>query len=126
MARPGRRPIANYRNLNPASTSKTTTSLRPPLGEPRPRLSLWPVGTNNLQPGARTGVDRETKAVQLYDRGHQIQAKTHARRVAHLVGAVETPEHGLAFRFTDAVAGVGHAHDGFAIASQQFNGHFPV
>jgi hypothetical protein len=41
-------------------------------------------------------VDRETKAVKLYDRGHQIKTKAHARGASDLVGAIETSQHGLA------------------------------
>src|SRR6202040_564287 len=38
------------------------------------------VGTNDLQPTALAGVDHETKAMQLDDRGYQVQAKAHPRR----------------------------------------------
>jgi hypothetical protein len=50
-----------------------------------------PVGANDLDPAAGSGVYREPKAVQVYNRSHQIEAKTHARRVSHLVRTIEAP-----------------------------------
>src|ERR1700710_1542417 len=78
---------------------------------------LLAVGTNNLQPAARAGVDRETKAVQLYDRGHQIEAEAHARRVSYLVGTIEAPQYRFALLFADAAAGIRDADDGFVVAA---------
>src|SRR5260221_4889404 len=105
--------------LTPAPNSKETPRfVRVRRGR---AFSLLLVGTNNLQPAALAGVDHETKAVQPYDRGHQIQAKAHPRRTPDLVGAVETPQHSLALLRTDAGAGIGHTHDSFAIAAQQFD-----
>src|SRR3982074_2682357 len=96
------------------------------IGETGPRLSHLLVRTNNLQPTTLAGVDHETKAVQLYDRGHQMQAKAHTRRTSDLVGAVEAPQHSLALLLTDAGSGIGHAHDGFAFAPQQLDIHLPA
>jgi len=38
-----------------------------------------------LHPAARTGEDRQPKAVQLDDRGDQIQSKADTRRASDLV-----------------------------------------
>src|SRR6476620_6223330 len=86
----------------------------------------FPVGTNNLHPTARTGIDRQPEAVQLDDRGHQIQTKTYARRISYFVGAIETPQYSFSLLFADAAAGIGHAHDGFGIAPQQFDIYLPA
>src|ERR1700680_1146608 len=47
------------------------------FGGPSRPFHTFAVGTNNLHAAARAGVDRQPKSVQLYDRGYQIQAKTH-------------------------------------------------
>src|SRR6267378_5891320 len=116
MARPRRRPIAAAKSW----LLLLTEFVRPRRGR---AFSLLLVGTNNLQPAALTRVDHETKAVQLYDRRHQIQPKADARRTSDLVGTVETPQHGLALLLADAGAGIGHAHDGLAVATQQLDIH---
>jgi hypothetical protein len=67
-------------------------------------------------------VDRETKAVQLYDRGHQAKAQSDSRRIPDLVGAVETPQYRLTLMLADAATGVGHPHDGFVIVTRQLYG----
>src|ERR1700710_3104618 len=59
--------------------------------------------------------------MQLYDRGHQIEAKAHARRVSYFVGTIEPPQHRVALLFADAGAGVCNAYDGFVVAAQQFD-----
>src|SRR5260221_13125547 len=68
-----------------------------PRGGPSRLFCSFAVGTNNLHPAAWAGVNRQPEAVQLHDRGYQIHAKTHAGRISDLVGAIETPQHGLAF-----------------------------
>src|SRR5207253_10362853 len=62
------------------------TSIAAAIDEP----SLLAVRTNDLHSAARPRMNREPEAVQLYDRGDQIEPKAHARRVSHLVGAIET------------------------------------
>ena len=59
------------------------------------------------------------KIVQLDDGCHEVETESDARRVTHLVGAIEAPQYGLALLFADAGAGIGHAHDGPAIIVQQ-------
>ena len=78
---------------------------------------LLAVGTDNLQPAAPTGVNRETKAVQLYDRCHQIEAQAHPGRVSYLVGTIEAPQYRFALLFADAAAGICDADDGFVVAT---------
>src|ERR1700675_1961720 len=85
-----------------------------------PRLRVW---ANDLHPAAGSRVDREPKAVQLHDRSHQIEAKTDARRVSHLVGTIEASQHDLALLLADAGTGIGDAHDGLVVAAYQFNAH---
>src|ERR1700720_4994189 len=71
-------------------------------------------------------MDRQPKAMQFHDRGYQIKAKTPARGISYLVGTVETPQHRLTLLLADAGAGIGHAHDGFGITTQQFDVYLPA
>jgi len=68
-------------------------------------------------------MNNQPKAVQLCDRGHEIETKAHARRISDLVGPVETPQHRLPLMLADAATGIDDAHDGFTIAARQFNSH---
>src|SRR5947209_17906305 len=68
-------------------------------------------------------MDRETKAVQLYDSSHQIEAKAHARRVSYLVGTIEPPQHRVALLFADARTGIRDADDRFVAATRQLDLH---
>ena len=88
---------------------------------PRALSSWWAVGTNDLHPATRAGMNGEPEAVQLYDRSHKTEAKAHARRVPNLVGPVETPQHGLPLLFADAATSVADAHDGLVVAAYQLN-----
>src|SRR5450432_2228736 len=89
-----------------------------------PDASPWlPVGTDDLYPATRAGMNGQPEPVQLYDRSHKIEAKAHTRRAPDLVGAVETPQHGFPLLFADTTPGVADAHDCFILAAHQFNAH---
>jgi hypothetical protein len=92
-------------------------------GQLRRGIQLTPIRTNDLHPAAGSGEDRQPEAVQLDDRGHEIESEAQPRCISDLVGAIETPLHGRALVFVDPAAGIGHAHDGFAVTAQQRDIH---
>src|SRR4051812_16330522 len=57
--------------------------------------------------------------MQLHDGGDEAEAKTDARRISNLVGAVKSPQHGFALLFADAGPAIVHAHDGLVSAAAQ-------
>ena len=71
------------------------------------------VRTDDLQPATRPRMNGQPETVQLYDRSHKIEAKTHAWRTSDLVRPVETTQHGLPLLIVDAGSGIGDAHDSF-------------
>src|ERR1700690_4660792 len=66
------------------------------------------VRTDNLHTATWAGEDRQSKSMQLDDRGHEIESEAHTGRISYLVGAIKTPLHGVALVFADAAAGVRH------------------
>src|SRR5262249_4252960 len=81
------------------------------------------VGTKDFHPATRPGMNNQSEAVQLCDRGHQIETKAYARRISDLVGPIETPQHRLALMLADAATGIDDAHDRFTISARQLNSH---
>jgi len=55
------------------------------------------------------------EAVQLYNRGYQVQAKTQARCVSGFIRPVETLQDGIAFVFAYAGTSIFNAHDVFPV-----------
>src|SRR5882672_8988633 len=76
------------------------------------------IGTNDLHPAPRAGVDDQTKSVQFYDGRNQVQSEAYARRVANLVRAIEPAQHGFMFLVADSRTRIRHAQDGFSLAAR--------
>src|SRR5712671_1513000 len=106
------------------SRRRALANLRSPAVRDRCALSAGSmIRTNDLQLATRPGMNGQPETVQLYNRSHKTEAKAHAWCASDLVGAVETTQHGLALLIVDAGAGIADAHDGFIVATRQFNGN---
>src|ERR1700742_3734828 len=89
------------------------------------RIAIWSrVRANDLDSATGPGMNQQPKAVQLRDRGHQIEAKANSRRAPRLLRTIETPQHDLTLLLADAGPAVGDTHDGTVVAPRQFEAHF--
>src|SRR6202040_2611627 len=78
-------------------------------------------GADDLSHTAGGGVQRQSKAMQLYDGRDEAQAQACALRIPALVGSVEAPHDDVTLVFADPRTGVANPNDVFASAADRGN-----